>query len=154
MISLCICYSKFVIDSLLGIRDYNDFFIVLIELIQKKSLTKEQLLWECNDNLFLELSNQIPHSSLTLTLSLGLTSCDAEKIKQDRKNEEERIIATLLKWKEKNGSDATYLTLVKTFMQCKNRELAEFILDYVIKNVHLARKQTSGRYKYNVIIIS
>ena len=150
----CICYSKFDIDSLLGIRNYNDFFIVLLELIQKKSLTKEQLLRECNDNLFLELSNQIPHCGLTLTLCLGLTRCDAEKIKRDNENENERIIATLLKWRERNGSDATYLTLVKIFMKCKNRELAEFILDYVIKNVHLTKKQTSGRYKYNDIIIS
>ena len=142
---------------LLVISDYNNFFIVLTEIIQKRSLTMEQLSWECDDNLFLELSTQIPHSGLTLALSLGLTSADEEQIKRDKDSERERIIATLIKWRERNGSDATYLALVKSiFIQYKNRELAEFILDYAIKNVCLVstRKHTSGSYNYSIIIIS
>ena len=132
---------------LLVISDYNNFFIVLEEIIQKRSLTMEQLSWGCDDNLFLELSTQIRHSGLTLALSLGLTSADEEQIKRDKDIERERIIATLIKWRERNGSDATYLALVKSiFIQYKNRELAEFILDYAIKNVCLVstRKRTSG----------
>ena len=54
-----------------AIYDYNNFSIVLDELIQKKSLTMEQLSWQCDDSLFLELCSQIPHSGLTLALSLG-----------------------------------------------------------------------------------
>ena len=142
---------------LLVISNYNNFFIVLAEIIQKRSLTMEQLSWECDDKLFLELSTQIPHSGLTLALSVGLTSADEEQIKRDKDNERERIIATLIKWRERNGSDATYLALVKSiFIQYKNRELAEFILDYAIKNVCLVstRKHTSGSYNYIIIIIS
>lgn len=142
---------------LLATSNYNNFFIVLAELIQKKSLTKEQLSWECDDSLFLELSSQILHSGLTLALSLGLTRADVEQIKRDEDIEKERIIATLFKWKERNGGDATYLELVKKiFIQYKNRELAEFILDYAVKNVHLVptRKETSGRYNCIVVIIS
>ena len=141
---------------LLVISNYNNFFVVLTEIIQKRSLTMEQLSWECDDNLFLELSTQIPHSGLSLALSLELTRADEEQIKRDEDNERDRIIATLLKWKERNGSDATYLALVKIFIQYKNRELAEFILDYAIKNVCLVptRKDTSGSYNYIIIIIS
>ena len=141
---------------LLVISNYNNFFIVLAEIVQKRSLTMKQLSWECDNNLFLELSTQIPHSGLTLALSLGLTRADEEQIKRDEDNERDRIIATLLKWKERNGSDATYLALVKIFIQYKNRELAEFILDYAIKNVCLVptRKDTSGSYNYIIIIIS
>ena len=111
----------------------------------------EQLSWECDNNLFLELSSQIPRSGLSLAFSLGLTRADEEQIKQDEDNERDRIIANLLKWKEKNGSDATYLALVKKiFIQYKNRELAEFILDYASKSVRLVstRKDTSGMYNY------
>ena len=139
---------------LLVIRDYH-FFIVLAELVEMKSLTMEQLSWECDDNLFLELGSQIPHSGLTLALSLGLTRADEGQIKRDEDNERDRIIATLLKWKEKDGSDATYLALIKIFIQYRKRELAEFILDYAIKNVCLvpAKKDKSGTYNYIIIII-
>ena len=85
---------------------------------------------KCDNNLFLKLSSQIPRSGLALALSLGLTDADEAQIKQGKDNESERIIATLLKWRGKNGDDATYLALVMIFMQCQNRELAEFILDY------------------------
>ena len=141
---------------LLATSNYNNFFIVLVELIQKKSLTMEQLSWECDDILFLELSSQIPRSGLTLPLSVGLTSADVEQIKRDKDNERERIIATLLKWKERNGGDATYLALVKIFIRYQNCELAEFILDHAVKNVCLVptRKKTSGRYNCIIIIIS
>ena len=106
------------------------FIVVLAKLLQTKSLTEEKLSLKCDDKLFLELSSQIPHSGLTLALSLGLTDADEGQIKRDKDNERERIIATLVKWKKKNGDDATYLALVMIFMQCQNRELAEFILDY------------------------
>ena len=102
------------------------------KLLRTKSLTEERLSLACDEKLFLELSSQIPRCDLTLALSLGLTPADGQQIKCNNDNEKDRIIATLLKWKEKNGSDATYLALVKIFIQHENRELAEFILDYFI----------------------
>ena len=132
------------------------FIVVLENLLQKKILTEERLSLKCDDKLFLELSSKIPQSGLTLAVCLGLTPADGQQIKCNNDKERDRIIATLLKWKEKNGSDATYLALVKIFIQDKNRELAEFILDYAIKNVCLVptRKDTSGSYNYSIIIIS
>ena len=109
------------------------FFIVVLEkLLQKKSLTEERLSLKCDEKLFLTLSSKIPHSGLALALSLGLTNADEVKIKRDNDNEKERIIATLVKWRGKNGDDATYLALVKIFIEGENREVAEFILDYFI----------------------
>ena len=126
-----------------------NFFVDLTELIQKKPHIKEQWSRECDDELFLELSKQIPNSGLTLALSLGLTNADAEQIKRDKHDEKDRIIATLIKWREKNGSDATYQVLIEIFSTHENRKLAEFVINYLDENV--PRKQTSGRYNKYII---
>ena len=116
-------------------------WIVLDELIQKKSLTIEQLLWECDDQLFQELSIHIPsHSSSTLALCLGLTGADDHK-EQDEDNGREKIFTLLSKWRENNSNNALYLTLVEVFIQNEKLELAELVTDYVTKNIF---SQTSG----------
>ena len=89
---------------------------------------------KCDDHLFLRLSTQITQSIVILALSLGLTKADAEHIKQDNSDERTRKAETLFKWREKNGSDATYLSLVKVFIQDKKRELAEFVMEYFSKS--------------------
>ena len=106
-----------------------------LELITKKSLSicREQLSKKCDDNFFLKLSTQITQSIVILALSLGLKEADAEQIKQDNNDERTRRAELLLKWRKKNGSDATYLALAKIFIQDEKRELAEFVIDYFSK---------------------
>ena len=117
------------------------YCIVLDELIQKKSLTIEQLLRKCDDQLFQELSIHIPpHSSSTLALSLGLTGADDHE-EQDEDNGREKIFTLLSKWGENNSNNALYLTLVEVFIQNEKLELAELVTDYVTKNIF---SQTSG----------
>ena len=98
--------------------------------------------------MFLKLSTQITQSIVILALSLGLTKADAEQIKQDNNDERTRRAETLFKWREENGSDATYLALMKVFIQDKKRELAEFVLDYFISQIQICQKiieDTSSR---------
>ena len=107
----------------------------MTELITKKALSirREQLSKKCDDNFFRKLSNQISQSIVILALSLNLTRAEAEQIKRDNNDERTMRAEMLLKWREKNGSDATYLALAKIFIQDENRELAEFVIDYFSK---------------------
>ena len=89
---------------------------------------------KCDNNLFLRLSTQITQSIDILAISLNLTRADAEQIRRDKDDERSRIVETLFKWREKNGSDATYLALMKVFIQDEKRELAEFVMDYFSKS--------------------
>ena len=103
---------------------------------------------KCDDNLFLKLSTHITQSIVILALSLGLTIADAEQIKQDNNDERTKRVKTLFKWREKNGSDATYLSLVKVFIQDEKLELAEFVMDYFISQIQGCQKiieDTSSR---------
>ena len=103
---------------------------------------------KCDDNLFLKLSTEIAQSIVILALSLGLTKADAEQIKQDNNDERTKRIETLLKWKEKKGSDATYLALMKIFIQHEKCELAEFVMDNFISQIQSSQKiieDTSSR---------
>ena len=102
---------------------------------------------KCDDSLFLKLSTQITQSIVILALGLGLTKADAEQIKQDNNDERTKRAETLFKWREKNGSDATYLTLMKVFIQDEKRELAEFVVDYLSQNqgYHKIIEDTSSR---------
>ena len=110
-------------------------YIVLEKLIQKKSLTIEQLSWECDDKLFQELSSYIPlHSSSTLAFSLGLTGADDHE-EPNEDNGRDKIFTLLSKWRENNTNNASYLALVEVFIQNEELELAELITDYVFTNI-------------------
>ena len=87
---------------------------------------------KCDDSLFLKLSTQITQSIVILAFSLKLTRADAEQIKQDNNDERTKRAETLFKWREKNGSDATYLALAKVFIQDEKCELSEFVIDIFI----------------------
>ena len=105
---------------------------------------------KCDDEFFNSLSRQITHFDL-LALNLGLTRPQIEEIRRDKDNERSRIIETLWKWRERNGSNATYLALIKVFIEDENIENAEFVLSYFIEQ---KEKQTQSLYKYEGIIMT
>ena len=128
--------------------DLHLFLFTVDAILRKKSLSSEHLSKKCDDSLFLRLSTQITQSIDILAISLNLTRADAEQIRRDKDDERSRIVETLFKWREKNGSDATYLALVKVFIQDEKRELAEFVMDYFISQIQGNQKiieDTSSR---------
>ena len=134
--------------------DLHLFLFTVDGILTKKSLSRDDLSKKCDDNLFLKLSTQITQSIVILALSLKLTRADAEQIQRDKDDERSRIVETLFKWREKNGSDATYLALMKVFIQDEKRELAEFVMDYFISQIqrcHNIIEDTSSEL-INVII--
>ena len=125
-------------------------FTVLTKLLRRNSLRKDQLYLKCDDEFFNSLSRQITHFDL-LALNLGLTRPQIEEIRRDKDNERSRIIETLWKWRERNGSNATYLALINVFIEDDNIENAEFVLSYFIEQ---KEKQTQSLYKYQGIIMT
>lgn len=103
---------------------------------------------KCDDEFFNSLSRQITHFDL-LALNLGLTRPQIEEIRRDKDNERSRIIETLWKWRERNGSSATYLALIEVFIEDENIESAEFILNYYKQQ----EKQETMLLKYQGIMI-
>ena len=65
---------------------------------------------------------------------LALTETEIEHIRRDKDNEKSRIMAVLWEWRRKNGGNASYLVLVRTFLHMDDRVTAEFITGYVREN--------------------
>ena len=79
--------------------------------------------------------------------NLGLTRSQIVEIGCDKDNERSRIMETLWKWRERNGSTATYLALIEVFIEDENIESAEFILNHYNQQV----KQETMLLKYQGI---
>ena len=61
----------------------------------------------------------------------GFKQPEIAELRTDGNEERERRLKMLWKWKEKNGSDATYLAIVKIFLEMKNKQLAEVVLTVI-----------------------
>ena len=119
---------------------------VLTDLLQKYTLRTQELKIQCDDKLFNVLSRQITRFEL-LASNLGLTRSQIVEIGRDKDNERSRIMETLWKWRERNGSTATYLALIEVFIEDENIESAEFILNHYNQQV----KQETMLLKYQGI---
>ena len=128
----------------------NDSYLmcvtVLTDLLQKYTLRTQELKIQCDDKLFNVLSRQITRFEL-LASNLGLTRSQIVEIGRDKDNERSRIMETLWKWRERNGSTATYLALIEVFIEDENIESAEFILNHYNQQV----KQETMLLKYQGI---
>ena len=82
---------------------------------------------ECDDDLFLTLIKEIKSFSDTAPY-FKLTPPEINEIQLDNNTERTRKLGMLTKWRDKNGSDATYLSIVSIFLYMENRRLAEIVL--------------------------
>ena len=82
---------------------------------------------ECDDDLFLTLIKEIKSFSDTAPY-FKLTPPEINEIQSDNNTEKTRKLGMLMKWRDKNGSDATYLSIVSIFLCMENRRLAEIVL--------------------------
>ena len=82
---------------------------------------------ECDDDLFLTLTEKIESFSDTAPY-FRLTDTEINEIEVNKNTERTRKRVMLVKWRNKNGSDATYLSIVKIFLRMNNRLLAEIVL--------------------------
>ena len=129
----------------------------LLPLLGQFGLLYEDLDKECDDDLLNKVSQ---HLKLVDQVKIGqclkLSSKTPENIAQDKQDDLERKFAMLREWKEKNGSAATSMELVKAFLKMEDNIIAESILQCLSKKVtlepqareqiHLAPEKAKDRY--------
>ena len=101
----------------------------LDSLLTRFKQSKENLDKPCCDNLFETLKTEIP-SFEDAAPHFGFKEPEIVELRSDCSYERQRRLQMLWKWKAKNGSDATYLAIVKVFLKMGNKQLAECVLGF------------------------
>ena len=96
----------------------------------KYNLSQAELKKQCDDDLFLTLMQQIPNFDNAAPF-FHLTVPEIDEIQNDQGKTQTKKRGMLEKWRNKNGSDATYFSIVHIFLNMKNRQLAEIVLQHV-----------------------
>ena len=118
-------------------------------------LSFEQLEKECDDGVFIEISQHMNDDYIAVGHCLHLSSEKVHSISQSDKSDVQKKIEILWAWKRKNGSAATSKELVKTFLKMEDRFVAESILKYLSKRTtslpqttifHLALEKAKNRH--------
>ena len=99
-------------------------------LVANYKLSQTDLEKQCDDDLLLTLMKKIESFSDTAPY-FKLKSPEINEIQLDKNTERTRKLGMLMKWRDKNGSDATYLSIVSIFLYMENRRLAEIVLQHV-----------------------
>ena len=102
----------------------------LNNLLHKYSLSQVSIEKPCDDELFLTLLPQISIFN-DIAPYLGFTQPEIEEIQIDKTTERSRKLSMLWKWRSRNGSDATYLAIVKVFLRMSDQNLAEIVLQHI-----------------------
>ena len=96
-------------------------------LVANYKLSQTDLDKQCDDELLITLMEKIESFSDTAPY-FKLTPPEINEIQSDNNTEKTRKLGMLMKWRDKNGSDATYLSIVSIFLCMENRRLAEIVL--------------------------
>ena len=96
-------------------------------ILEEFSLTERELNKATDDVVFLNLGLNFDYF---LGIHLGLSKSDIKAIENDHNSDQNRVVALFWKWRERKGSDATYLSLMKVLIEYKNQEAAEKLCQY------------------------
>ena len=105
----------------------------LSSLFSQYGLSYEEVDKECDDGVFIEVSQHMNDDYITAGHCLGLSTEKVRHISQSDKSDVEKKNDLLWTWKRKNGSGATSKELVKAFLKMEDRFIAESILRYLSK---------------------
>ncbi|XP_019861440.1 PREDICTED: NACHT, LRR and PYD domains-containing protein 5-like [Amphimedon queenslandica] len=105
----------------------------LNKLLDDYSLLEIQLSIECDEKLFCDLSIEVVFTLPSLAIRLGLTGAEFQQIEKDyEKDYNRQKIEVFRKWRNKNSkNETTYLSLIKAFVEEKNMEAAESVIDFL-----------------------
>ena len=127
----------------------------LSSLFSQYGLSYEEVDKECDDGVFIEVSQHMNDDYTTAGHCLKLSTEKVRSISQSDKSGVQKKIELLWTWKRKNGSAATSKELVKAFLKMEDRFVAESILKYLSKRMmllpqatmfHLAPEKAKNRY--------
>ena len=92
--------------------------------------SEESLNKPCDNELFVFLTKKMTNFSDSAPF-FGLMPPEIDSIRHEHATIVAENFKMLWTWRFKNGSEATYLAIVKIFLQMENRDLAEHVLQYV-----------------------
>ena len=99
----------------------------LVEVLGRYSLTEQQINVPCSHEHMVEIASKV-NKWECLVLSIGLTDIEVTAIQRDKPNDYRlQCSAALLKWRQKFGSNATYLSLAKGLEKVGRLDLVETV---------------------------
>ena len=117
----------------------------LKEIFSKHDLELSDVTSKCAQSVRARIAAQLIDWKL-IAHYLGLTQVKIHAIHVDNENEEQRRVAFLEEWAEKNGDGATYLKLAEAFYERGRPDL----IDQLCKMIKRAMKRPSLRGKSTV----
>ena len=107
----------------------------LSSLLSQYGLSYEEVDKECDDGVFIEVSQHMNDDYIAAGHCLNLSTERVHSISQSDKNDVQKKIKMLWAWKRKNGSAATSKELVKSFLKIEDRFVADSILKRLSKRM-------------------
>ena len=99
----------------------------LVEVLCKHSLTEQQIDAPCSYEHVVEIASKV-NKWERLVLSIGLTDIEVTAIQRDKPNDYRlQCSAAFEKWRQKLGSNATYLSLAKGLEKVSRLDLVEAV---------------------------
>ena len=127
--------------SQLSVNNYHLKYVLLGELtalLHKYGVSAQQLEKQCAEAVACMVASQIIEYEV-LGMYLGLSRSKIHEIKQDHSTScQQRKINIILKWIDKEGSDATELALVDVLLRMEEKHIAELVIVKHSKRDHTA----------------
>ena len=114
-------------------------------------MTQDNLNIYCDVGLFLALVPEITSFDDTAPY-FRLTQSEIEEIRDGTPKARSRKLNMLWKWRSKNGSDATYLSIVNIFIQMRDQRLAELVLNKLRSKEQTQTPPTTGTNTFDYCI--
>ena len=123
----------------------SDREVALCSLLERFELSSACLEIQCSDSLFLTLNTEIP-SFEDAAPYFGFNQHEIVGLRSGFCTERRRTLQMLWSWRRKNGSDATYIAIVRIFLKMNDKQLAEVVLK------HFKQEVPAGKYQkwYNM----
>ncbi|XP_019852745.1 PREDICTED: uncharacterized protein LOC109582469 [Amphimedon queenslandica] len=113
---------------------------IVPQMLKEFSLTERDINKAADDAVILSLGLNF---YLSLGLCLGLSESDIAAVKKDNHSDQDRVVALFWKWRERKGSDATYLSLLEALIKYENKEAAEKLC----RKIHASSRSTKSSFK-------
>ena len=105
--------------------------------MSQHELSYEEIEKECDDCIFIEVSQRMNDDYITAGRCLELSTKRVYSITRSERSDVQKKIEILWTWKRKNGRAATYKKLLKAFLKMDDRFVAESIIKYLSKKTTL-----------------
>ena len=114
--------------------------VAVCSLLERFELSSACLEIQCSDSLFLTLNTEIP-SFEDAAPYFGFNQQEIVGLRSGFYTEKRRTLQMLWSWRRKNGSDATYIAILRIFLKMNDKQLAEVVLKHFKQEVPARKYQ-------------